>query len=73
MNMTAQDRLNQRDTNQKLANLFGQDKDGLDDDKFEDKRDDVAEPYQDVEEDITTDTTDHELAAEKEPEPVKKQ
>lgn len=55
LNQTAQQKMDQRVSSEKLANLFGNPEDILNKDQNEK---DVAEPYKTVEEGLTSDTTD---------------
>jgi len=57
LNQTAATRMEQRVSSEKLANLFGNSEEALQQEK-DDNAKDVAEPYKTVEEGLTSDTTD---------------
>jgi len=57
LNQTAATRMEQRVSSEKLANLFGNSEEALQQEKDNNAKD-VAEPYKTVEEGLTSDTTD---------------
>jgi hypothetical protein len=63
LNQTAQARMEQRVSSEKLANLFGNPEDILNKEKDQNAKD-VAEPYKTVDEGFTSDTTDEAFMSE---------